>query len=62
MPAARSSLTDPAIGQLITKMQAAAGDRARLGPVLAAAPDSAGPPRSPSPASGDLGPGSNARC
>jgi predicted transposase YbfD/YdcC len=39
MPAAPSSLTDPAIGQLITAAQAVAGDRARLLPVLAAVPD-----------------------
>jgi predicted transposase YbfD/YdcC len=39
MPAAPSSLTDPAIGQLLTAAQALAGDRARLLPVLAAVPD-----------------------
>ncbi len=39
MPAAPSSLTDPAIGRLITAAQAVAGDRARLLPVLAAVPD-----------------------
>jgi hypothetical protein len=38
MPAAPSSLTDPAIGQLLTAAQALAGDRARLLPVLAAVP------------------------
>lgn len=36
MPAAPSSLTDPAIGQLLTAAQAVAGDGARLLPVLAA--------------------------
>jgi DDE_Tnp_1-associated len=39
MPAARSSLTDPAIGQLLTAAQALSGQRARLLPVLAAVPD-----------------------
>ncbi len=39
MPAAPSSLTDPAIGQLLTAAQALASDRARLLPVLAAIPD-----------------------
>lgn len=38
MPAASSSLTDPAIGQLLTAAQALGGDRARLLPVLAAVP------------------------
>ena len=39
MPAAPTSLTDPAIGQLLTAAQAAGRDRARLLPVLAAVPD-----------------------
>jgi predicted transposase YbfD/YdcC len=39
MPAAPSSLTDPAIGQLLTAAQALGGDRARLLPVLAGVPD-----------------------
>ena len=39
MPAAPSSLTDPAIGQLITATQALGSDRGRLLPVLAAVPD-----------------------
>jgi predicted transposase YbfD/YdcC len=39
MPAASSSLTDPAIGQLLTVAQALDGERARLLPVLAAIPD-----------------------
>ena len=39
MPAAPSSLTDPAIGQLLTAAQALSGARARLLPVLAAIPD-----------------------
>jgi hypothetical protein len=39
MPAAPSSLTDPAIGQLLAAVQAMGGDRARLLPVLAAVPD-----------------------
>jgi predicted transposase YbfD/YdcC len=39
MPAAPSSLTDPAIGQLLTAARALDGDRARLLPVLAAIPD-----------------------
>jgi predicted transposase YbfD/YdcC len=39
MPAAPSSLTDPAIGQLLTTVQAVGSDRARLLPVLAAIPD-----------------------
>jgi hypothetical protein len=39
MPAAPSSLTDPAIGQLLTTAQALGSDRARLLPVLAAVPD-----------------------
>jgi hypothetical protein len=38
MPAAPSSLTDPAIGQLLAAAQALGGDRARLLPVLAAVP------------------------
>src|ERR1700735_3471635 len=39
MPAAPSSLTDPAIGQLLTAARALSGERARLLPVLAAVPD-----------------------
>jgi predicted transposase YbfD/YdcC len=39
MPAAPSSLTDPAIGQLLTTVQAVGSGRARLLPVLAAIPD-----------------------
>ena len=39
MPAAPSSLTDPAIAQLLTLAQAAGTDRKRLLPVLAAVPD-----------------------
>jgi len=39
MPAAPSSLTHPAIGQLLTTAQALGSDRARLLPVLAAVPD-----------------------
>ena len=39
MPAASSSLTDPAIGQLLTTAQALGSDRVRLLPVLAAVPD-----------------------
>jgi len=39
MPAAPSSLTDPAIGQLLTAAQALGPKRARLLPVLAAVPD-----------------------
>ena len=39
MPAASSSLTDPAIGQLLTAAQALGAERARLLPVLAAVPD-----------------------
>jgi hypothetical protein len=39
MPAAPSSLTDPAIGQLLTAARALGSDRARLLPVLAAVPD-----------------------
>ena len=39
MPAAPSSLTDPAIGQLLTAAQALGAGRARLLPVLAAVPD-----------------------
>jgi predicted transposase YbfD/YdcC len=39
MPAAPSSLTDPAIGQLLTAAQALDGEPARLLPVLAAVPD-----------------------
>ena len=39
MPAAPSSLTDPAIGQLLTAVRALGSDRARLLPVLAAVPD-----------------------
>ena len=39
MPAAPSSLTDPAIGQLLTAAQALGPERARLLPVLAAVPD-----------------------
>jgi predicted transposase YbfD/YdcC len=39
MPAAPSSLTDPAIGQLLTAAQVLSGARARLLPVLAAIPD-----------------------
>jgi predicted transposase YbfD/YdcC len=39
MPAAPSSLTDPAIGQLLSAARALDGDRARLLPVLAAVPD-----------------------
>jgi hypothetical protein len=39
MPAAPSSLTDPAIGQLLTTAQAMGGARTRLLPVLAAVPD-----------------------
>jgi predicted transposase YbfD/YdcC len=39
MPAAPSSPTDPAIGQLLTAARAAGSDRARLLPVLAAVPD-----------------------
>jgi hypothetical protein len=38
MPAAPSSLTDPAIGQLIAAAQAVGSDRARLLPVLASIP------------------------
>jgi predicted transposase YbfD/YdcC len=38
MPAASSSLTDPAIGQLLTTAQALSGARARLLPVVAAVP------------------------
>ena len=38
MPAAPSSLTDPAIGQLLTTAQTLSGQRARLLPVLAAVP------------------------
>src|ERR1700689_595092 len=39
MPAAPSSLTDPAIGQLLTAAQVLGGQRARLLAVLAAVPD-----------------------
>jgi|SRR5271163_4283002 len=39
MPAAPSSLTDPAIGQLLTAAQALRGERAQSMPVLAAVPD-----------------------
>src|SRR6476661_2084996 len=39
MPAAPSSLTDPAIGQLLTAAQALGGQRARLLAVLADVPD-----------------------
>ena len=39
MPAAPSSLTGPAIGQLLTAAQALGGDHARLLPVLTAVPD-----------------------
>jgi hypothetical protein len=39
MPAAPSSLTDPAIGQLLCAARVVDGDRARLLPVLAAVPD-----------------------
>ena len=39
MPAAPSSLTDPAIGQLLTAAQSLGGARGRLLPVLAAVPD-----------------------
>jgi DDE_Tnp_1-associated len=39
MPAAPSSLTDPAIGQLVTAAQALGAERARLLRVLAAVPD-----------------------
>ena len=39
MPAASSSLTDPAIGQLLTAAQALGAERARLLAVLAAVPD-----------------------
>ena len=39
MPAAPSSLTDPAIGQLLTAARALDGERGRLLPVLAAVPD-----------------------
>jgi predicted transposase YbfD/YdcC len=39
MPAAPSSLTDPAIGQLLTAAQALGAERARLLAVLAAVPD-----------------------
>jgi DDE family transposase len=39
MPAAPSSLTDPAIGQLLTAAQAVGSDHARLLPVLAAVSD-----------------------
>jgi hypothetical protein len=38
MPAAPSSLTDPAIGQLLTAAHALGSDRERLLPVLAAVP------------------------
>src|SRR5580704_15147908 len=39
MPAAPSSLTDPAIGQLLTAARALDGERARLLQALAAVPD-----------------------
>ena len=39
MPAAPSSLTDPAIGQLLTAAQALDGKRAGLLPMLASIPD-----------------------
>lgn len=39
MPAAPSSLTDPAIGQLLTAARAVGGDRAWLLSALAAVPD-----------------------
>ena len=39
MPAASSSLIDPAIGQLLAAAQALDPERARLLPVLAAVPD-----------------------
>ena len=39
MPAAPSSLTDPAIGQLLTAARALSGQRPRLLPALAAIPD-----------------------
>jgi hypothetical protein len=39
MPAASSSLIDPAIGQLLAAAQAVGNDRAGLLPVLAAVPD-----------------------
>jgi hypothetical protein len=39
MPAAPSSLTDPAIGQLLAAVQSLDGEQARLLPVLAAIPD-----------------------
>jgi hypothetical protein len=39
MPAAPSSLTGPAIGQLLTAAQALSGERARLLPALAAVSD-----------------------
>ena len=56
MPAAPSSLTDPVIGQLLPAAQALGSDLMRLLPVLASVPDLR-PPRSPSQAGGDLGPG-----
>jgi hypothetical protein len=42
MPAAPSSLTDCAIGQLLAAARALASDRGRLLPVLAAVPDTRG--------------------
>jgi len=39
MPAASSSLIDPAIGQLLAAARALDPERARLLPVLAAVPD-----------------------
>jgi hypothetical protein len=50
MPAAPSSLTDPAIGQLLTAAQPLDCDRVRLLVVLAAIPDPAGPRRGSAPA------------
>jgi hypothetical protein len=55
MPAAPSSLTDPAIGQLLTAARALDGDRAELLPVLAVR--AVGPGRVPvaPPLSWDIG-------
>src|ERR1039457_2527505 len=55
MPAAPSSLTDPAIGQLLTAAQALAGDRARLLPGVGAGPHPPAPPRGGPPGGGVLG-------
>ncbi len=59
MPAAPSSLTDPAIGQLLTAAQALSSERGRLLAALATVPDPRARRgvRGASPAGGDLEPG-----